>query len=316
MSSLTRILLFFILMLPCCHAASGQTPYSRLELKADRFFSQGEWAQAAATYYQMLEARPDVAATYGKAIVANAVRGDTLAEMELMVKALNAKVPFDSVLSRVRSTSFSLGKSNLYGDFLLRVKEAYPWMRRPMDNYLLRYYSYRKDGAKMVEYSRMMLQGDPSNTAFLMSLAQGAMLCGDYAQGVRAYESILAVSPADYDALVALGNYYYIENRAAVVANASDGGDASPRLLYCGPYAEKARTYLARANEVHHCLLTLPYRAAGDPPCYLRPKSAGISPHIGVFQRRMGLRGEWERSQRFALASISKIFLLRSVGVS
>ena len=42
MSSLTRILLFFILMLPCCHAASGQTPYSRLELKADRFFSQGE----------------------------------------------------------------------------------------------------------------------------------------------------------------------------------------------------------------------------------------------------------------------------------
>ena len=251
MSSLTRILLFFILMLPCCHAVSGQTPYSRLELKADRFFSQGEWAQAAATYYQMLEARPDVAATYGKAIVANAVRGDTLAEMELMGKALNAKVPFDSVLSRVRSTSFSLGKSNLYGDFLLRVKEAYPWMRRPMDNYLLRYYSYRKDGAKMVEYSRMMLQGDPSNTAFLMSLAQGAMLCGDYAQGVRAYESILAVSPADYDALVALGNYYYIENRAAVVANASDGGDASPRLLYCGPYAEKARTYLARANEVH-----------------------------------------------------------------
>lgn len=253
MSSLTRILLLFILLVPHCLTAFGQTPYSRLELKADRFFSQGEWAQAAATYYQMLEARPDVAATYGKAIVANAVRGDTLAEMELMVKALNAKVPFDSVLSRVRSTSFSLGKSSLYGDFLLRVKEAYPWMRRPMDNYLLRYYSYRKDGAKMMEYSRMMLQGDPSNTAFLMSLAQGAMLCGDYAQGVRAYESILAVSPADYDALVALGNYYYIENRAALGYGdeVDDGGLPVAKPLYSGPYADKARAYLARANEIH-----------------------------------------------------------------
>lgn len=251
MSPLIRnILLFVLVALP--FASRCQTPYSRLELKADRFFSQGEWAQAAATYYQMLEARPEVAATYGKAIVANAVKGDTIAEMELMMKALNAKVPFDSVLSRVKSTSFQLGKSNLYGDFLLRVKEAYPWMRRPMDNYLLRYYTYRKDGAKMMEYSRMMLQGDPANTAFLMTLAQGAMLCGDYAEGIRAYESILAVAPADYEALLALGNYYYMENREAVGAKAPDAGEEeNPRLLYCGPYADKARVYLSRANEVH-----------------------------------------------------------------
>ena len=173
MSPVIRNILLLILVVFPFTGMRGQTPYSRLELKADRFFNQGEWAQAAATYYQMLEARPDVAATYGKAIVANAVRGDTVAEMELMVKALNAKIPFDSVLSRVKSTSFQLGKSNLYGDFLLRVKEAYPWMRRPMDNYLLRYYTYRKDGAKMVEYSRMMLQGDPSNTAFLNDACPG-----------------------------------------------------------------------------------------------------------------------------------------------
>lgn len=209
-------------------SVASQTPYSRLQLKADRFFDQKEWAQAAATYYQMLELKPDVAATYGKAIVANAVKGDTIAEMELMVKALNAKVPFDSVLSRVRATSFSLGKSNLYGDFLLRVKDAYPWMRRPIDNYLLRYYIYRHDGAKMMEYSRMMLQGDPANTGFLLSLAQGAMLCGDYPQAIRAYESILAVAPDDYDSLLSLGNYYYMEG-----------------------HKEKALTYLKRANAIH-----------------------------------------------------------------
>lgn len=243
MSPVFRNILVMIAVALNSVAVCSQTPYSRLELKADRFFDQKEWAQAAATYYQMLEARPDVAATYGKAIVANAVRGDTLAEMELMVKALNAKIPFDSVLSRVRSTSFRLGKSNLYGDFLLRVKDAYPWMRRPVDNYLLRYYIYRHDGAKMVEYSKMMLQGDPSNTAFLMSLAQGAMLCGDFQEGVKAYEAILAVAPDDYDSLLALGNYYYMEN-----SSAASSGDVP---LSSGPFADKARSYLSRANAIH-----------------------------------------------------------------
>lgn len=226
-TSVLRLLLLFVAMSASTAPGVAQTPYSRLQLKADRFFDQKEWAQAAATYYQMLDIKPDVAATYGKAIVANAVKGDTLAEMDLMVKALNAKVPFDSVLSRVRQTSFRLGKSNLYGDFLLRAKEAYPWMRRPIENYLLRYYIYRHDGAKMVEYSKLMLQGDPSNTGFLMSLARGAMLCGDYKEGISAYESILAVVPDDYDSLLALGNYYYMREEK-----------------------EKALSYLRRANAI------------------------------------------------------------------
>lgn len=243
-----NILLLFIVAITGV-TLTAQTPYSRLELKADRFFEQKEWSQAAATYYQMLEVRPDVAATYGKAIVANAVKGDTIAEMDLMVRALNAKIPFDSVLSRVRMTSFQLGKSNLYGDFLLRVKDAYPWMRRPIDNYLLRYYIYRQDGVKMIEYSQMMLQGDPSNIQFLSSLAQGAMLCGNFDEGIRAYETILSVAPDDYDSLLALGNYYYIENRVAVEAQAKDEKQLM-RMLSTGPYAEKALSYLSRANSL------------------------------------------------------------------
>ena len=211
MSRFLSILTLILAAIGCAPYVCSQTNYSRLELKADRFFDQKEWAQASATYYQMLELKPEIPATYGKAIVANAMRGDSDAEMALMVKALNSKVPFDSVLSRVKSTSFSLGKSNLYGDFLLRVRDAYPWMRRPVDNYLLRYYTYRRDGEKMMEYSRIMLQGAPTNRGFLMSLAQGAMLCGDYKTALGAYYDILAEAPDDYDTLLALGNYYRLE---------------------------------------------------------------------------------------------------------
>jgi predicted Zn-dependent protease len=236
---ITRKLLLIVGLMVACLSVKGQTPYARLELKADRFFSQREWAQAAATYYQMLELRPEVAATYGKAIVANAVRGDSVAEMELLVKALNAKIPFDSVLTRVKSTSFQLGKSNLYGDFLLRAKAECPWMRRPIDGYLLRYYIYRNDGPNMMAYSRIMLQGDETNTGFLTSLAQGAMLCGDYDEAVTTYQTILALDPENYNALLALGNYYLaLEETEPAEAGTSPGASAQIR----------ARDYLARAN--------------------------------------------------------------------
>lgn len=247
--------------------AFATTPYERLQLKADRFFDQQEWAQAAATYYQMLEQKPDVAATYGRAIVANAVRGDSPAEMSLLVKAMNNKVPFDSVLARVKSTSFALGKSNLYGDFLLKVRQEYPWMRRPIENYLLRYYIYRRDGAKMMEYSQSMLKGDPRNLGFLDAYAKGAMLCGKDQEGIATYKEMLAIDPDNYDTLLTLGNYYYLRNYDAVMpqppVNQVFPPDAPKeeltrreaeelrQRLASTEDAALARDYLSKANALH-----------------------------------------------------------------
>lgn len=257
---------FFFGSIALCAFAS--TPYERLQLKADRFFDQQEWAQAAATYYQMLEQKPQEAATYGRAIVANAVRGDSPAEMSLMVKALNNKVPFDSVLARVKSTSFALGKSNLYGDFLLKVREEYPWMRRPIDNYLLRYYIYRRDGAKMMEYSQLMLKGDTRNLAFLDAYAKGAMLCGKDQEGIATYQQMLAIDPDNYDTLLTLGNYYYLRNYDAIMpqppVNQVFPPSTAPKEQLSRKQAEElrrrlattedaalARDYLGKANALH-----------------------------------------------------------------
>lgn len=264
----TILLSSLLAIFACGQSAGAQTPYPRLQQKAERFFNQKEWAQAAATYYQMLEQRPDVAGSYGKAIVANAIIGDTISEMSLMGKAMQNKVPFDSVLSNVKQASFSLGRSNLYGDFLLRVREAYPWMRRPIDNYLLKYYIYRHDGARMMEYGEMMLKGAPGNVGFLTAYAQGAVLCGDYAKGMDAYERILAADPDNYDALLALGNYYYMQCRNEVMPPdeaVADGvfppvqqpkkmsreeRDRLHRRMATSPAGIKAREYLTRAEAV------------------------------------------------------------------
>lgn len=227
-----KILFLILAILPLAVAA---TSYETLRVKADRFFDQKEWASAAAMLDLMLDKHPDVPATYGRAIVVAALRGDTVAEMELMNRSIINYVPFDSTFAAVRSVSFSLGKTNLYEDFLLRTKMSEPWLSRTVDSYLMRYYAFRCNPAKMVEYSRLMLDGMPDNVEFLLTLAKGQMLGGDSDAAMATYERILSIDPANYDALLEIGNYNYLLWRD------SGGGDDA---------LARARSALSRAQSI------------------------------------------------------------------
>lgn len=203
-----RKILLFILAVSAL--AASATDYEALCVKADRFFEQKEWPSAAAMLDLMLDRHPDVASTYGRAIVVAALRGDTVAEMELMNRSIINYVPFDSTFAAVRTVSFSLGKTNLYEDFLLRTKMSEPWLERTVDAYLMRYYTFRRNPAKMVEYSRLMLKGMPDNVDFLSILACGLMLGGNADGAVDTYRRILEIDPGNYDALLEIGNYHYL----------------------------------------------------------------------------------------------------------
>lgn len=200
----------FLFILAVSALAASATDYEALRVKADRFFEQKEWPSAAAMLDLMLDKHPDVASTYGRAIVVAALRGDTVAEMELMNRSIVNYVPFDSTFAAVRSVSFSLGKTNLYEDFLLRAKISEPWLARTVDAYLMRYYAFRCNPAKMVEYSRLMLKGMPDNVDFLSTLARGLMLDGNAGGAVDTYQRILDIDPGNYDALLEIGNYNYM----------------------------------------------------------------------------------------------------------
>lgn len=183
-------------------------PYPQLREKAQRAFDHGEWASASAMLDLMLEEKPTIADTYGQAIVANAMRDDTAAQMRLMQKALDNYIPFDSVFSRVRQWSFSLGKTHLLERFLKETRTNYPWLQRTINGYLLKYYTFRRNGQEMVVYSNIMLSRAPENIEFLTSLADGYMLLGMENNGIETYCRILDSDPENLNALLSLGNLY------------------------------------------------------------------------------------------------------------
>lgn len=206
--SLALRVLAVIVAAAACFVAWGVSPYPELEQRADRYFDHQEWAQAAATYGLMLDVKPQDAPLYGRAIVASAMLPDTAATAALLAQALDNHVPFDSIFSHVRRSSFAIGQGNLYPQFLITAKSHYPWMQRAVDSYLLQYYTFRRDGAKMVNLSRAMLQGAPDNILFLSTLARGQMTDGNFDQSIQAWNNILALDPANLQALLWLGNWY------------------------------------------------------------------------------------------------------------
>ncbi|MBD5224608.1 MAG: hypothetical protein HDS68_01405 [Bacteroidales bacterium] len=213
-------------------------PYPQLRDRAQRAFDHEEWASASALLDLMLEEKPTIADTYGQAIVANAMRNDTTAQMRLMQKALDNYIPFDSVFSRVRQWSFSLGKTHLLERFLKDTRSHYPWLQRTINGYLLKYYTFRRNGQEMVVYSNIMLSRAPENAEFLTSLAEGYMLLGMENNGVETYCRILDSDPDNLNALLSLGNLY------------ADRPDTESHIL--------AVRYLERAYALH----ATPYVAA------------------------------------------------------
>lgn len=223
--------------------AGAVSPYPVLEERAGRFFDQKEWNQAAAVYDLMLDERPAVASTYGRAVVVNAMRGDSVAPIRLMAKALDNHVPFDSVFSRVREFSFALGHAGIYEGFLLSVRGAYPWMKRTVDSYLLKYYTFRRNGRMMDAYSGAMLAGAHDNVDFLLLRGEGYVFQGMLPEAIAAFEEVLKVAPDNYDALLTLGNWYAM----GVSSDVGDGlSNRSKAVEYLGrAYALRPTPYVA-----------------------------------------------------------------------
>lgn len=181
--------------------------------RAERAYEGSEWASAAALYEIAIDHRPDSAQLYSRAIVASELAGDTAAAPDLVERAMAHGVGLSALLGAVRRESFAVGEGDTYAAFLRRLRREMPWMGRPLDNELLSYYVFRRDGAGMVKYARIMLQGLPDSADYLSILAEGYLLAGDSDEAVATWEHILSLYPEHYDTLINLGNYYIASGR-------------------------------------------------------------------------------------------------------
>lgn len=238
--------------------------YATLSERADRAYRHSEWASASALYDLMLEQQPAATRVYGRSIVANALLSDSATQINLLARAIDNHIPFDSIFASVERESFSNGHPEAYERFLTNCREAYPWMSRSIDGTLLKFYTFRRTGDQMIAYAQHMLDGAPSNVSFLRSLADGYMLTADYTRGIATYLHILTLDPDNYHALLTLGNWYALHTAPAPAFTSASTSLASPSsslashsLASPSENRANARLYLTRA----YALRPTPYVA-------------------------------------------------------
>ncbi len=226
--------LLLLIAMPAMMAASA-ADYSTIAEKATRFYADGDWAGASAMYSLLIDERPDDPGLYAHAIVADGMRGDSLAQMALMRGAIAHHVPFDSVFSAVETCSFAQGRADIYEGFLLSLRRAEPWLQRTVDARLLRYYAFRRYPAETERYAGIMLRGLPDNEDYLYLLAGAYVTAGDMAKAEEVYKRIVSLNPRAYVALLYLGN------------RAADTGDTVAAIDYLRrASAIKATPYVVR----------------------------------------------------------------------
>lgn len=213
--------------------------YDKLNAKAERFVQFQEWNSANAMYLLMLDRCQAEAKPYSRAIVTSGLLGDDNAQLELLERTQKNSVPLDSVFSNVRDFSFEIGESQEYEQFFRLVKNRHSWLARPINVRLLNYYDFRNDAVNMVAVGKELLVATPDDIGYLDAVARGYMLMGDFENGAITYDRILSVDDRNYDALIAMGNYFYAMWKSSEGTRSQMSADK-----------EKALEYLQRANEL------------------------------------------------------------------
>lgn len=199
------LLIIMLSLPPLCVQAQGS--YEVTATRAARSFEWKEWNSAAAMYELMLGERPDSISSYTRAVAANQMLGNDDTVIDLVERAMTHGIGLSDLLAQIRDTDFAMGEGDLYGRLLHSLSRAMPWMRRALDDELLRYYCFRDDGPNIVRYASLMLAGLPESTEYLSMLARGYMLQGMEAEAAGIWWRILAIDPHDYDTLLYLGNH-------------------------------------------------------------------------------------------------------------
>lgn len=210
-----RAFLLPALLLAAASAVLAQAPAADadavLKSRADRAFEAADWPSAQALYVVLADREPEAPLNYARAIVAGECRGDSALSAEMVNRAMAAGLPLDSVLVKVENESYRLADGDMYPALLRRIAVQLPYLRRALQVRLLDHSVFRADHAATIATASDLLRGMPEDAAFagmLGTLAHAYLMNGQDSLAMATYSRVLALEPDDYDALVALGNYY------------------------------------------------------------------------------------------------------------
>ena len=191
----------------------AQESLPQLKRKAEMHFHNSEWKEALPAYTLILSSPETDVALYVNAIIVSLELDTFPTAVKFVDNALSNQIALDTLLVKTDIQTRLLNISHRFEELLLGLKQEIPDLSPRINQYLCQHYKFTHQYAKHVDILHEMIDKSPRNIPLIKEVAFALYNNGDTDNALAHFEEILIYDPTDREAILFLGNYYYIKGK-------------------------------------------------------------------------------------------------------
>lgn len=206
-SVISLIMSFFVSIL------SAQSTVNPLLKKSEEAFNAQRWKSAGTLYELLLKDTVNYSPYMAYALLANELAGDTVS-LQRADAIYEANVfRLDSLLTDFSKLCVRLHHFDVFEESLDRLRRQMPDKNNSLLYGMIEYRFFLRDAQGAIRLAQLAHLEDPDNLMWVRFEAQGWQMGGESEKALSLYRHILQKDPSDLDALVFIGNYYYLRGK-------------------------------------------------------------------------------------------------------
>lgn len=206
-SGMSLIMSFFVFGL------SAQSTTNSLLKKSEEAFNAQRWKSAGTLYELLLKDSVNYSPYMAYALLANELAGDTVS-LQRADAIYGANISrLDSLLTDFSKLCVRLHHFDVFEESLDRLRRQMPDKNNSLLYGMIEYRFFLRDAQGAIRLAQLAHLEDPDNLMWIRFEAQGWQMGGESEKALSLYRHILQKDPSDLDALVFIGNYYYLRGK-------------------------------------------------------------------------------------------------------
>lgn len=211
-SVLQKIVILFIFL------SSGGFLYaqsidSRLLQRADEAFNTEKWKSANTLYDLLLKDSTDYTPSVPKAVFSGMMAADSVSLLRVDYQIEKHKVRTDSLLEDLSRLCISRRSFDVYEDLLRRMRTGLPDKYTEYTFNILHYRFLLRQPDDILRIIAEEEEREPTNMVWQHYKAKAFQMQGEMNAALEVYKEIYHKDPFDYEAVVFIGNYYYLRGK-------------------------------------------------------------------------------------------------------
>lgn len=256
MSRLLLLSLFFAVGIQ----VMAQPREKHLAERADEAYAGAKWKSASTLYDVLLKDTTAYTPRFAKAVFASVMASDSVSWSKVDQVLIRNEYRLDSLFRDISRLSIHARLFDVYEQTLKRASRQFPLYQDTLTHTLIAYRKLLRQPEQIIRVADSALGKDPDSRKWLVEKAEAYRMKGEVGTALEVYKIILRNNPNDYESLVFIGNYYFLQGKKSLKSLADEAGSlVNPtqkeseaynfqcRAVY-RDYYQAASEYLERAN--------------------------------------------------------------------